>query len=216
MAIDGSEVNVINEALNRLGQIRITAGQISSPDNKVSRLVADSYERHRNAALRDHPWNFAIYRRELSKNVTAPVYGFNYAYDLPDGSPDPYCLRVLQLNDQVVWDYSTAGWSLVDDMRRRWKVEQRQILVDIDEPLGVRYIGVPATVDATAWDDLFFDALAAKCAFFWCENLTSSDSLKERQGNEFERILREARSIDGQEGIHDALETTDWLIHRLS
>lgn len=212
MAIDSSELPIINAAISKLGQRRITSAQLDTPDNKVSRLVEETYENHRDLMLEDHPWNFAIRRAELDKNVTTPVWGFNFEYDFPDGDPDDYALRILQINDDVLWTWNWA-WVSAPGVRR-WKVEDRKILTDLDEQLQIRYIS-----RVTEYDDMtamFKDLLSQKLTLEWAEPLTASDSLGDRAESRFRLKLSEARSIDGQEGIPDPIETSSWVGERFT
>jgi len=215
MAIDATELPIINEALTKIGQRRITAAQLTTPDNKASRLVSDTYENHRDQMLEDHPWNFAIERAELTVNATAPVYEFGFDYDFPDGttpSGKPYALRILQINDDLLWTW-TWRWEPGPGFSK-WKSEGRKILTDIDTTLEIRYIGrVTTYATMTA---MFKDLLAQKVAMEWAEPLTGSDSLGQTALRRFQLKLAEARTIDGQEGIPDAIETTSWISERFT
>lgn len=215
MAIDATERPIINEALTKIGQRRITAAQLTTPDNKASNLVVDTYENHRDQTLEDHPWNFAIHRAELTKNVTAPVYEFDFDYDFPNGTTPadkPYALRILQINDDLLWTW-TWRWEAAPGSHR-WKSEDRKILSNIDTPLQIRYIGrVTTYATMTA---MFKDLLAQKLAAEWAEPLTASTSVKDRADANFSAKLGEARTIDGQEGIPDPIETTSWVSSRFT
>ncbi len=216
MAIDASELPIINDALTNLGQRRITAGQLATPDNKASNLAFDTYENHRDQMLQDHPWNFAIHRASLDKNVAVPVYGFNVEYDFPDGTTPaskPYALRILQINDDVLWTWNTWRW-VVTPQFSMWKSEDRKILTDIDEPLKIRYIG--RVVTYATMDAMFKNLLAAKLSVEWTEPMTASKTLGEKAERQFQGKLSESRSIDGQEGIPDPIETTSWVNERLT
>lgn len=216
MAIDATERPIINEALTKIGQRRITADQLTTPDNKASNLVVDTYENHRDQLLEDHPWNFAIHRAELTKNVTAPVYEFDFDYDFPDGttpSGKPYALRILQINDDLIWTWNLWNWQTGAGFNR-WKSEDRKILSNTDTPLQIRYIGRVTTY--ATMTSMFRDLLSQKLAMEWAEPLTGSDSLGQSALRRFQIKLGEARTIDGQEGIPDAIKTTSWINARLT
>ncbi len=216
MAIDATERPIINEALTKIGQRRITAAQLTTPDNKASNLVFDTYENHRDQMLEDHPWNFAIHRAELTVNATAPVYEFNFDYDYPDGttpSGKPYALRILQINDDLLWTWDLWSWNRAPGFSK-WKSEDRKILSHIDTTLDIRYIGrVTTYATMTA---MFRDLLSQKLAMEWAEPLTGSDSLGQSALRRFQIKLGEARTIDGQEGIPDPIETTSWISERFT
>ena len=217
MAIDDTEVKIINQAFNRLGVRRMTTAQKTTPTTKQSRLAVDSYEAYRDEVLQDHPWNFATFRASLTKNVATPVYDYSYEYDLPDGSTPagkPACLRVLDVNEQPLWEWRESGWYLYSEQynTQAWKVENGRILSDSNTPLEIRYIGLVTLT--TSMTPMFMDVLSAYLAVEWCESLTTSDSLSDRLEARLHRKLTEARTIDGQEGIPDSLETSYWLSGR--
>ena len=214
MAIVAGERPIINEALTKLGQRRITAAQLTTPDNKASNLVVDTYENHRDQLLEDHPWNFAIERASIVKESTTPVYDYNYEYAYPDGTTPAsklYALRILQINDDLLWSWGQWGW-IPQPGFSMWKSEGRKILANIDTPLEVRYIGRVTTY--ATMSAMFKDLLAQKLAMEWAEALTSSPSVDDRAERRFTRKLGEARAIDGQEGISDPIETTSWIMER--
>ena len=115
-----SEVGICNRALQRVGAARITS---LADDNKNARACNAAYEPLRDAALRAHPWSFAISRAALAADVTAPVGDGDelrsYRYPWPTDA-----LRILLPKDGGV----------------DWIVEGRYILSDWTAPLYVRYI----------------------------------------------------------------------------
>ena len=217
MAIGSSELGIINEPPTKLGQRRITAGHLATPDNKASRLVEDSYENHRDLMLQDHPWNFAIDRASIVKESTTPLFDFNFEYAYPDGTTPadkPYALRILRINDDLLWSWGYLNAWIQEPGFHRWKSEGRKILTNFDTPLEVRYIG--RIVDSTQMDAMFKDLLSQKLSMEWAEALTGSPSVDDKSERRFIRKLGEARSIDGQEGIPDPITTTSWVSERFT
>ena len=208
MAIDTSEITIINEALNLLGVKRTTATKVATPSasgyDAIAELAAESYERHRNAMLRDYQWNFAIVRDTLTVDGTAPDWGFSFRYALPSDS-----LRILQINQELIWVWGVGGWYQPPTMGQ-WKVEGQFILSSISDDLEIKYIGLEN--DAANMDPLFIEALAMQLAGKWSRQLTGKDG----QGfkADADRMLQEVRTIDSMEGIPDAIQTTDWLSAR--
>ena len=216
MAISATELPIINEALTKVGQRRITAAQLATPDNKASNLAVDTYENHRDQLLEDHPWNFAIERASIVKESTTPIFDFNYEYAYPDGTTPAdklYALRILKINDDLLWAWGQWGW-IPQPGFSMWKSEGRKILSNIDTPLEVRYIGRVTTY--ATMSAMFKDLLAQKLAMEWAEPLTGSTALGTETERRFTRKLGEARSIDGQEGIPDPIETSSWLMERFT
>ena len=215
MAIHATELAVINKALTNLGMKRITSSDLSGDLNKAARLVNATYENLRNSLLQDHPWNFAIFRADVTKNAYTPEFDFLYAYDFPNGTTPaskPAALRILEVDEKPYWSWRSGGWFLEPSLHD-WKVENNQILSDHDTPLSIKYIGL--VTDTAEMTPMFTDLLAEMCAMEWVESLTSSNSLAERIERRFSAKLREARSIDAQEGIPDELETHYWISGRL-
>lgn len=209
MSIDASEVSIYNEALNLLGVKRTTAAKVASPSaagyDAVAELVAESYEKHRDALLRDHLWNFAIQRKILTVNVTAPAWGFDFAFDLPAGADPLLCLRVLQINNDQVYIWDLGGWAEVKTSKE-WTIEGRQILCNVEDDLEIRYIGRVITL--ADMDALFQDALALKLAAAWAATLSTKNAT-EFQGP-LVAMLQEARTVDGQEDVLSQLPTSEW------
>jgi len=197
MAIDASEITIINEALNLLGQKRTTAAKVASPSaagyDAIAEIAAESYERHRNAMLRNYQWNFAIVRATLTVDGAAPDWGFSYRYALPAGPTPAKCLRVLEVN-QASTD--------------RWKVEGQFILSGVSANLEIKYIGLEN--DADNMDPLFIEALAMQLAGRWSLALGGEDGGRLRA--ESNEMLTAVKRIDSVEGIPDRLETNDWIV----
>jgi hypothetical protein len=218
MAIDSTELSIINKALTNLGVRRVTWAQVQTPDNKASRLADETYENIRNELLQDHPWNFATFRAEiLLKDSYVPEYDYNFAFDIPDGTTPagkPACLRVLEIDENPLWEWRPSGWYMYNEDRgpKRWKLEHGQILTNHDEPISLRYIGIVSVV--TDMTPMFTDLLAAMVSVEWAESLTSAEGLSDRLEARFRSKLVEARTIDGQEGIPDPVETSYWIAGR--
>jgi len=208
MAIDASEITIINEALNLLGVKRTTAARVAAPTGDgfdvVAELVAESYERHRNAMLRDYQWNFAIVRATLTVDGTAPDWGFSYRYALPATS-----LRILQINQELIWVWGSAGW-YSPPTTGQWKVEGQFILSSISDDLEIKYIGLEN--DADNMDPLFIEALAMQLAGKWSRALLGRDG--DNYKAQADATLHAIKTIDSMEGTPDSIQTTDWLLAR--
>src|SRR3989337_923448 len=92
-----SNVERVNQALMYLGDKLINSlTESSTPARAANTLFGPT----RNAVLRSHPWNCAIARQTLPVLAAAPDFGWDYQFTLPT---DPYCLRVLAINDDEDW-----------------------------------------------------------------------------------------------------------------
>ena len=172
-----SQVSIINAALFHLGGDRISA-----PTDKAegARVMTDRWDLARDATLRAHPWNFAMRRALVAAEATTPAFGFAYQYKLPT---DPYCLRALMINE---------------DPREKFMVEGRRLLCDLGGPLKLRFISRVTLPDE--FDPIFAEALALRLAAATAYKLTGSKGLGPKLLEAFGLFIREARSVDGQEG----------------
>lgn len=189
-----SEVEIVNHALLLLGEKTIT----SLADNTVRASIANSiYALTRNAVLRAHPWSCAISRATLSPLSTAPSFGWKQSFPLPT---DPYCLRVLALNDDQ--ECGEGGDT--------WKVEGRNLLTNTGSA-NIRYIG--KITDVTQYDALLYQALAFRLASAMAFPITGKPALSQQMWQFYSGILQEARTINGQEGTPDAnnVNTLSWV-----
>lgn len=213
MAIDSTFLPVINEALNKLGQKRLVASQLTTPNTKNARVVDDTFQNHLEKLIDDHPWGFAITRVQLT-TPSVPVYGYDWAYPFPDGvlySAAPYCIRMLEVGDQNLWIWGYPGfWNgWYANPVLRWKSESRELLIDAGEPLDCRYLYLPTV--ATLMPPNFKECLSLKLAMEWAEQITATQTLDEKIERRYEKVVMEARSIDSQEGIPDPLQSTTWI-----
>jgi hypothetical protein len=180
-----SPVDICNRALSRVGAARIT----SLGDNtKQARACNSAYPIVRDEVLRAHPWNSAISRTSLSKLSDAPDFGYDAQYQLPAD-----CLRVVE----------------VYDTKLPWVVEGRVLLSSESTPLYIRY--VKREEDTAQFDSMLVSAIASRLAVELCEELTQSNTKRERALTEYEAILARARLADGQEQSPMPFEEDDWI-----
>lgn len=90
-----NEFGVVNLALSRLGIARITSADWTTPAT-VQALDANAvYEYIRDEVLEARDWRFAKTRCQLEQRYETPIFGFDYAYSLPDNF-----LRFPLMNDE--------------------------------------------------------------------------------------------------------------------
>ena len=180
-----TEVSICANALRRLGDDPIVS---LTDDTERARLCNAFYSEARDEVLRSHPWNFAITRQQLSQLSTTPLYQYSYQYALPT---DPYCLRVLEMeySDYVFKIEHLAGTG-------------RVLLTDEGT---AKIIYIARVTDTAQFDSLFIDTLTAKLSVDLAYPVTGSVQLQQNMQKLFEAKLREARSVDGQEGFIDDL-----------
>lgn len=182
-----SDVEIANQALTLLGDSTIAA---LTEDSNRARIANQFYGPTRDAVLRSHPWNCAIFRQALAPLSAKPVFGWSTQFALPS---DPYCLRVLALNDD-------EECGSVGDV---FKVEGRNLLTNTSSA-NIR--GIQRITDPNQYDAMLYEAFAARLAWKMAYPLTNKTNLAVSMFQLYKDILQEARSIDGQEGSPDAPE----------
>lgn len=185
-----SAVEVCNQALLLLQEKTIIS---LTEDSTAGRLCNGKYEYARDAVLRAYPWNSAIRRASLARSTDTPTWGYDYQYALPT---DPLCLRVLEMRYEETYP---------------WKVEGRYILTDNTE-CKIKYIA--QITDTNEMEVLLRDTIAARLAAEIC-NALAGPKMFEGIWKLYQAKLREARSVDAQEGTTDSLTSDPFLDARL-
>lgn len=188
-----SEVQLCNQALQKLGEQRITS---LTQDHPNARDCNVAYAAMRDLELRRHPWSFAITRAELAADATDPDFGFDNRYLLPTD-----CLRLL--------DPDPLG----NTNDRDWTIEGRYVLTDWDAPLQIRY--VKRVTDTTQFDALFDEALACRIALQLCEMKTQSNPKLENIKQQYKDAISEARRINAIEKISAEMPEDTWITVRV-
>lgn len=186
-----SYVEIANLAASKIGE----DDQLRAPDDDthLGRTIAAVWNSVRRAALRDHPWNFAVKRVALGASADTPI-GWKYAYPMR-----PDFLRLLEL-----LDYPTS---------RDWALEGGALLTNYAAPLKIRYIA--DVTEPSLFDAAFVDAFAARLAFQVADRITGDESRKDRAWSEYQALLKAAKRVDALEtpNVRDAMG--DWEIARL-
>ena len=170
-----SVVDICNSALNLIGASNILS---LTEDSKAARICNQRYNFVRDATFRSHPWNCLIRRATLSPETDTPNFDFSNQFTLPT---DPYCLRVLQLQDQDLG----------------YKIEGRKILANSTE---VKIVYVARVEDPNEYDLLLVETLAARLAADVAYALVNSASLMVQLNQMYKAKLVEARFVDANEG----------------
>lgn len=178
-----SDVDIVNSALTKLGEARIT----SLSDNvKQAREMNAIYELRRDNLLRAYNWSFAMERTSLSASSDAPAWGYSYEYVLPAD-----CVRVVQVDD--VWIIPGYSDFIGGPDEEPFKIEARTIVTDIGAPLKIRYI--KKVTNTASYDPCFVETLAYDLAYEACEAITQSGTKKESlRGGKEDQILLAVRA----------------------
>jgi hypothetical protein len=102
----------------------------------------------------------------------------------------------------------------LDISKYTFKVVGRYIYTsDVDDDLNVRYTG--KVVDPSIWDALLTEAIVMRLSSQLAVPVAGDKALAKLQFEPYKDMLREARSIDGQEGSADSIESDDFTSFRL-
>lgn len=186
-----SEIEICNLALTRIGHSMITALSEASVEASLCKL---HYAMTRDVVLRAHPWNFAIRRVMLAQDTDTPAFEYEYQYSLPSDF-----LKVVRT------DLDAEGYS-VD-----YRIESRKLLTS-EGTIGIEYIA--QITDVAQFDALFVDCLAARLAAEIGQKLSDNAALVRTAWEVYGEKIREARSVDAQEGTPRDIIADEWLTAR--
>ena len=187
-----SKLAIINMAL-----VMLQTNPAQSLDQGTPHLTAalTFYDSAVDEVLRAHRWNFALRRITLPRMASAPVFGYRYAYQLPED-----CLRVLVVSSARLESESAAqsgayGYEPPTDPLL-YRVEADQIVTN-EETLYLRYVA--RLTDPTRYDALFIDALTANLAMKLAYALAGTSSQQELLTRLYGDYLAQARSVSADE-----------------
>lgn len=192
-----SVVDICNQAMDLLGAATITS---LTQNSKEARLCNRNFEVVRDAVLRAHPWNIAIFRKTLAQNSTTPDFGFAYEYTLPT---DPYCLRVLSF-----WNSNVNNDVAAYDSNVMYKIEGRKVLSN-EGTCKIIYIG--REEDTEQYDALLSNAIAHRLAADTAYAITGSNSVAQQMFGLYEQRLKEAKGVDSMEGYPEQPQADEFL-----
>lgn len=181
-------VSICNSALIKVGAARISS---ITQNVKSAELLNAIFEATRDEVLRAHKWNFATKRVTLAPDADEPEFEWDYRYELPSD-----CLKFLD--------------TYPDDIDH--VIEDGFILTDEAEELLCSYIY--RHEDPSAWDSLFAEALACKLAEKVGYALTQSSKIVEDMKAAYKAAIKEARTMDGGEGVLKGLTADTWTLAR--
>lgn len=183
-----SKVQMANAALTKVGGnliLSLTEG------TAAARACNTRFDDILYSLLQDHPWNFAVERATLVPLTAAPNHEYDYKFLLPT---NPYCLKVLDVYLEVPY-----------------KVEGRYILCN-ESSIDIKYI--KRITDVNELSPMFRELFSLKLAADLAYSEAGSVNLKQQLLEEFNRLLREARSIDAQEDTPDEFRKGSWTRNR--
>ena len=184
-----------NLALSRIGHNRFMTSYDDDTSNEAD-LIRLHYPICRDAVLRAHPWNFAIKRVDLASIDETIPFEFTYAFTLPTD-----CLKVLRT------EWESQG------IASEYRIEGRRLLCD-NEACAIEYIA--KITDTNQFDPNFVDVLAWAIAAEVAAPLINDSNAAMKARQEYERVLREARAVDAQEGTpRELIDAYSWVQARI-
>jgi hypothetical protein len=177
-----SDIALCSRALVRLGARPIASFTDPLAEAEVANFL---YAPARDALLSSYHWSFATAQSNLTKNLTAPVADFAYAYNLPT-----QFLRALSAGD------GGRGRGL------RFRIRGTFLETDA-EAVTLTYIFRPVEADCPAYfDSLLIARLAADFCIPLTENTSRAEALIKIAQDEFMRT----RQIDAQQDTPQKIE----------
>jgi hypothetical protein len=177
-----SDVDVVNLSLDLLRHSdKVT--DISDPESETEALAARWYDVTRRSILRAFPWNFARKRTTLSRNATAPSFGYADAYKLPNDY-----LELVFIGENYDEDYQTE-----------YSVEDGQILLDNNGESGLQICYIQDVTQVGKFDALFLDLFVAELAIRFANALTGINKSMKEIISWRDALRVQARTKNGQE-----------------
>lgn len=167
-------ITICNLALYKIGsQVIISFNDGTLP----SRACSTIYPVTVNEVLRLNNWSWAKGLATLTQTATLPDLDWAYSYALPSDYS-----RILEVN---TFGSATphAGFEIIGNL-----------LYSDDSNVSISYI--KKITDPNLFDDLAVEVIATRLAQKLSKPLGGSETLEQRLGNEFQKMLEEARRID--------------------
>lgn len=190
--------DICNIALRRIGSERLN--DLYTDVSHVATVARDIYDEARRDCLNLHNWNFASKRAALTVSTTAPAFGWDYAYPLPDDF-----IRMISVHP---YDDETA----TVEYRLEFQESDDRVLVTNSNQIFVRYVF--DLEDVSAFSAAFRDVLAFRLAREFAAAIPQSSSTAELTDAAFRRKLSHAKSIDGVEDFPDRMADGSWISER--
>lgn len=176
---------IANLALDLLKQPPVV--DIVNPTSNLAAVCKRWYDPTRRELLRSHPWKFATKRAIWTPNAIPPEFGYQYAYDLP-----PDYMRICTIGDDSV-----------DDIRRRYEIENGQLMLNPSAPVDnsgtihVRYVWNIETVQK--FDSLFVILLATQMAIHMSTKFSIGSAAKQELKDDLRDLKLETKAVNGQD-----------------
>lgn len=184
-----SPTDIANLALSEIGARLIAS--LETENSEEARVCRLHFPQVRDSMLRQHQWNFAIYRADLSKLADAPLDDWDSAWQMPADS-----VRIIRIATGNP-DIATGDFS----------IEGRNLLTRGIDSVSLVYVSNAAPVPD--WDALFVEAMAYLLASKIAGPISQSPSLSTDMLNKYKGLaLPDAKTVDAREVLSG--ENSGW------
>lgn len=198
-----TQLEIVNYALNRIGGRRLAS--VTSGTSEEADVVNVVWTPLLSALQRERTWPFCVVRASLTKDATAPTWGYSYRYALPVDF-----LRLLQFGEH----YDTTG--MISDFRNMdsaaYRIEGGYILSNDGGPVKTRYIGL--VTDPSKWDASFNEVMAFRLAMELCVRITGLEERRQAVERDFYRCLAAAARAGAMQTASEYPADDTWLLAR--
>lgn len=172
-----TRTDLANAALSYLGEMRIS--DIDDANSVPARACKQFMQDTIDEVLRSHRWSCAIRLAILTASADAPIWGYQYAYPLPNDS-----LQLLEINGQEP-SYS----------QQYFEIQGRELLSNWTEA-KIRYV---KRITISECDPLLAKAIALSLASKICIPLSLNQSNQQSCVAQYSQAIQEAKRINAIE-----------------
>lgn len=195
-----SKIEIINRALVKIGQNRISS---LDENSKGATTVRTVYDQVRDTLMQSYTWNFTKTRIQLAADTTAPLFGFQFRYRLPAGT-----LRVLGLGDD------TEPQRNYTSSLHAFKHEDEFIYTDVAAPLD---LVITQRIEETGkYPPDFTNLLALDIALDIFYDVTKGTDRYTALRQDRAIALRNAKMNHAIENTPEVMVASEWIDSRYS
>jgi hypothetical protein len=190
-----TETEIANRAIRLIGGNRITSLDDGSKNAIVINDLWDGILKDLMAA----PWGFAETRVKLAQSASTPVFGYDYAYQLPAD-----WLKTVSVHGD------DSGLGTIDF--REEVIGDKHVLVTNSNTLYLRYVSDGSNVNL--WSSKFASTMVYQLASELAVPISGSQQAQEGLLIEAKRKYREARSADSLGSSPEPRNRGSWVSSR--
>lgn len=193
-----SKIDIINRALVKVGQNRISS---LDENSKSATSVRTVYDQVRDTLMQAYIWNFTKVRTQLAADTATPLFGFLYRYRLPAGT-----LRVVGIGDSQETNRNYTS-SLT-----AFKHEDEFIYTDAAAPLDI--VLTQKVEEAGKYPPDFANLLSLDIALDIFYDVTKGTERYAALRQDRELALRRAKMNHAIENSPEVMVASEWIDSR--